>query len=470
VSLRRAVLLVWLATTLWCLPGTLVHATRGARVAVDEPQYLLSATSLSEDLDLDISDELRARRWRTYHESDLPRQTRTLDGGREVSPHDPLLPVVLALPMGLGGWVAAKVTLAVLAGALAAALLWVAVVRLRVPLDRAVPAVACFALASPLAVYATQVYPELPGALALTIAIGAALGRPSTRTAWVTGLAVTALPWLSVKYAPAAAAVAAVALWRWVRDGDRRVASMLTAGLIVSGVVFVIGHHLLYGGLTPYATGDHFTGGEFTVVGTSPNYLGRTRRLVGLFVDRNWGLGSWQPAWLLTLPALGAVVRRRPSWWPAVVLPLAAGWATATWVALTMQGFWWSGRQTVLVLPAAVLLVAWWAPRKWTIAGIVAGASTWVWLVVDGARERITWVLHVERAGAPVHRFLRPLLPDLRAPDGGDEARFVAWIAVVVVLLIAGWRSGGGDEDARTGERADADGAVLDGHRDRAVG
>ena len=470
VSLRRAVLVIWLATTMWCLPGVFVHATRGARVAVDEPQYLLSATSLAEDLDLDIADELADERWRTYHEADLPRQTRTLAGGREVSPHDPLLPVVLAGPMALGGWVAAKLTLALLAGALAAALLWVAVTRLGIPLSRAVPAVACFALASPFAIYATQVYPEMPGALALTIAIGAVLGRPSRRMAWLTGLTVTALPWLSVKYAPAAGAVAAVALWRMWTGEQRRLAGWLAGGLAVSALAFVVGHQLLYGGLTPYATGDHFAGGEFTVVGTSPDYIGRTRRLVGLLVDRNWGVAAWQPAWLLVVPALAFAVRCRPPWWMVVVLPLLAGWAMATWAALTMHGFWWSGRQTVVVLPAAVLLVAWWAPRSWTIAGIVAGASTWVWLVVDGVRERITWVVHVEDAGAPVYRMLRPLLPDLRAPAGVDEVRLVIWTAIVLALLAAGWWSAGGDEDARAGEGADADGAVRDGDRHGAIG
>lgn len=469
MPIRRAVLLVWLVSTVWYLPGMLVRSTNGARVAVDEPQYLLSATSLAEDLDLDISDELRDGRWRTYHEAPLPRQTRTLAGGREVSPHDPLLPVVLAVPMAIGGWVAAKVMLALLAGALAGALLWVAVVRLGVPLGRAVLAVACFALASPLAVYATQVYPEVPGALALTIAIGAALGRASPRTSWTLGLAVTALPWLSVKYAPAAAAVAAVGLWRWWRAGDRRVVAMVIGGLAASGIAFVVGHLLLYGGITPYGTGDQFTGGEFTVVGTAPNYLGRTRRLVGLLVDRNWGLAAWQPAWLLVVPAVAAAVRRRPPWWRAVVLPLATGWAMATWVALTMQGFWWSGRQTVVVLPAAVLLVAWWAPRSWMIAGLVAGASTWWWLVVDGAADRITWVVHVTRAGAPAYRVLRPLLPDLRSPGTGDEVRFAFWIAFVVALLVAGWWSAGRDEDARAGEGADADGATGDRDSDRAV-
>src|SRR3954468_24157093 len=153
-----------LLTTLWCLPGIGVRATIGAHVAVDEPQYLLSATSLAEDLDLDISDELRAHRWRTYHQAALPVQTKRLAGDREVSPHDPLLPLLLAVPMAIGGWVGAKAAMAAMAGLLAAALLWVAVRRLGVPQRRAVLAVACFSLASPLAVYATQVYPEVPGA------------------------------------------------------------------------------------------------------------------------------------------------------------------------------------------------------------------------------------------------------------------------------------------------------------------
>jgi hypothetical protein len=456
-------LLLGVLTTLWCVPGIAVHATRGAHVAVDEPQYLLSATSLAEDLDLDISDELAAQRWRTYHHAQLPEQTKRLEGGERISPHDPLLPVLLAIPMALGGWVAAKVLMALLAGALAAALLWVAEVRLGVERRRSLPAVACFTLASPLAVYATQVYPELAGALALTLGLAAALGPPSRRTAAGMAAAASALPWLSVKYAPVAAALVLVAFWRW--RAERRLLAWTSAGLVASGVAFAVGHLAIYGGLTPYATGDHFAGGELTVVGSHPDYWGRSRRLLGLFVDRDWGLAAWQPAWLLVLAAVGAAARRRS----LLLLPLAVGWATATWVALTMHGFWWSGRQTVVVLPVAVLLVAAWAPRRWTIAGLVLGATTWWWLVADGVRERITWVVHVQAAGAPVHRLLRPLLPDLRTPEVSDGLGYAVWLAGAVALLVVGWRSAGGDEDAGTGEGADADRALGDLHGDGAV-
>ena len=96
-------------------------------------------------------------------------------------------------------------------------MLWVAVVRLGVPLRRAVLARRRASRSrAPLTVYGTQVYPELPAALAVTIAVGALLGR-SRRGAIVAGVAVVALPWLSVKYAPVAAVLAALALWRLPR-------------------------------------------------------------------------------------------------------------------------------------------------------------------------------------------------------------------------------------------------------------
>ena len=69
-----------------------------------------------------------------------------------------------------------------------------------------------------------------------------------------------------------------------------------------------------YGGWTVYATGDHFAEtGEFSVVGTEVDLLGRARRLVGLLVDRDFGLAAWSPVWLLAPFGLGLLVRERPA-------------------------------------------------------------------------------------------------------------------------------------------------------------
>src|SRR3712207_4368189 len=95
---RRALALVVAVVTAAALPGIAVRSTYAARAAVDEPQYLLTALSLAEDGDLDLADELAEERWRSFATQAPPVQTAVLPGGRQVSPHDPLLPVLLAIP------------------------------------------------------------------------------------------------------------------------------------------------------------------------------------------------------------------------------------------------------------------------------------------------------------------------------------------------------------------------------------
>jgi hypothetical protein len=437
-----AMAITTLAVTAWCVPGAWMRATYGARTTADEPQYLLTAMSLGEDGDLDIADERAAGRYRDFHEVGLPIQERVRDDGARVSPHDPLLPLVLAVPMLVGGWLAAKLTLALLAGLLAAAMLWLAVVRFRVSLRVAVLTVLAFGLAAPLAIYATQVYPELPAALAVTIGVGALLGAPSRSTAAVLTAAVVALPWLSVKYVFVGAALLAVAAFRWWRLGARRHVVVTVSLVGVAAVLFVVVHQVLYDGWTAYASGRHFAGGEMTVVGETPDYLGRSVRLAGLLDDRNFGLLTWQPAFLLAVPALAALVWRRPAGWTALAVPLAVGWANATFVALTMHGWWWPGRQVVVVVPCVVVAIAWWAqvyrPARALVAiGGVVGACTAAWLTADVLTGHMTLIFDFARTTNPVVRAWRFLAPDGIAGGSTTDAVRVAWLGAFAAL--AAW-------------------------------
>jgi hypothetical protein len=404
-AVRRAVVVVGLVTFAWALLALPARATYGARTTADEPQYLLSALSLWEDGDLDIADELRDERWRSFHEADLPEQTARLDGGRRVSPHDPGLAVLLAVPMGLGGWVVAKGVLAAFAGVLAGLLVWVAHRRFAVPLGSAVVVVLAFSLAAPLSAYATQVYPELPAALAVTVAIAAVTGgRPRP---WLAGAAVVALPWLGVKYAPVALALALVVWWWGVGRSWRFV-----AGLGLAAVAYLLFHRAVYGGWTVYAAGDHFVGGELDVVGTDPDYLGRSRRLTGLLVDGSFGLAVWAPVYLLVVPALVSVLWRRPPGWAALVLPAMAGWLTATFVALTMHGWWWPGRQVVVIVPCLVLAVAWWARRLRAVVALgVLGVVAWAWVVVEVLTGRLRLIIDFDDTTFPLFRAWPVIVP-----------------------------------------------------------
>ncbi len=447
--------------------GIGMHATYGARIAVDEPQYLLTTLSLVEDGDLDISDELDSQVWRDFHAVDLPVQTERRSDGTQLSPHNPLLPVLLApavavgAPLGVPAWVAAKAGLVLVAAALAAVTVWTAIRRLDVPPVAAAAMVTGFGAAPPLSIYATQLYPEIAAALAVTLAV-AALSAPRPRVAHllVGGLAVVALPWLAVKYVPVAIVLAA-----WLLLRARRVHRMglrhVGVGLITSGVAYVVFHRVVYGGWTPYAAGDHFVAGELSAVGSDPDYLARSQRVLGLLVDRDFGLLGWQPAWALAVVGIGWALgwirgggRDDPTtataahllvvWAPLVV---AAGWATATWVALTMHGWWWPGRQTVVILPVLVLLITAWAGRDRRRAAVACGLGfvgvvahlLVAWSTAWSDPLRNTLVVDFATTPNPARAVTTWLLPDLMSPSAGDGWRFAAWGVVAFATLVVGY-------------------------------
>lgn len=446
------------------IPG---RATYGAQLSGDEPHYLLTAVSLAEDGGLDISDEVAAGRHRSFHAAELLRQAAPRPDGARVVPHDPLLPALLALPVLLGGWIGAKLALAGVAAALAALVVWTAVRRFSVPLGVAAGVTAVFAASAPLAVYGHQVYPELPAALAVTAAAAALTGPMARSGRVVLALTVVALPWLAVKYVPVAAVLAAlglVRLWRQgsrppthVRLGGRQLAGVLAAIMAASGVVYVAAHLVWYGGLTVYASGDFFRahGGQLSVVGTDPDYLGRSRRLIGLLTGASFGIAAWQPAWLLLVPAAAALVRRRPRGWPALGVPVAVAWLTATFVAVTMQGWWFPGRQIVVALPLAVVAIAWWAGtavpsavsrsrRLALVTGLgLLGVWSYVWLAVQAGTGGATWIVDFVETADPWYRVWRAVLPNYLDVSPLTWALHGMWLAVLAVAAAWGWRSAG---------------------------
>lgn len=203
--LAAVIVLVGVLVTLASAAGAAVPAAEGARLTGDEPHYLLTALSLAEDRDLNIADELAERRYQPFHHIELQAQGNPLSDGRRLSPHEPLLPLLLALPVAVGGWLAAKIVLAVTAGVLAGLLVWTAVRRFQVPLPVAAITFGLFGLSPPLAVYGSQVYPELPAALTIAAGIALLTGGLGRGARWGLLAAVVVLPWLSTKYVPVAA-------------------------------------------------------------------------------------------------------------------------------------------------------------------------------------------------------------------------------------------------------------------------
>lgn len=424
--------------------GLSARATYGAHTSGDEPYYLLTATSLVEDHDLDISDELRSQSHTPYHEIPLDPQTAPVGGDARISPHDPLLPVLLA-PVMTYGWLAAKLWLAMLTAVTAALTTRLAIRRFDLPPVLTVAVVSGLFLGMPLAPYATQVYPEMPAALLVVVAVDAiitmdALSRP--RRWWSCAallLAVTSLPWLSVKYVPLAVVLALGAAWQLWRTRQRPL--IVTGGvvLLMAATVYLMFHHIHYGGWTVYAAGDHFIDtGEFSVVGTSPDVVGRSRRLIGLLVDRSFGIATWSPAWLAAPAAIAVVITDRVRHRGILLAPVLTGWSVATFVALTMHGWWVPGRQIVAVLPLLAVALAVAAQRLRFVgvfvgAGVVAGLINWLWLAIEASTGRRTLIVDFAQTRSWPYRLLSWMMPD--GLSGGLTADL--WLAAWGVALLA---------------------------------
>ena len=183
-------------------------------------------------------------------------------------------------------------------------------------------------------------------------------------------------------------------------------------------------------------------------------------------VDRDFGLAAWQPAWLLLVPAFAALAARRPRGAGALGLTLLAGWLMATFVALTMQGWWFPGRQLVVVLPAAVLAIAWWAGggrrRLAAVMGLgTVGVFTYAWLLVEGLSGR------VDLGGRPPDDG-QPALPRHALRAARLPARDRGHMAAALGLVRGGARRRRRDLRPRAG-RAPAAGPPCSGLR-RAAG
>ena len=216
------------------------------------------------------------------------------------------------------------------------------------------------------------------------------LGPVRRRNAAVLVIGVSALPWLSVKYVPVAATLALLGLYRYRRH--RSTLAGIAIALAAMAVVYVVVHRLLYGGWTAYASGDYFAErGE----SRSDRYVTELRRTVSPVVGSarrprtsGWPRGRPRGCWLRwrSRRCCGAECHGR--WW--LVLPVMAGWFVATFVALTMHGWWWPGRQVVVVLPLVVVAVAW-AVDQFRVLVIplvvsgVLGFATWCYTAFEAA-------------------------------------------------------------------------------------
>ena len=105
----------------------------------------------------------------------------------------------------------------------------------------------------------------------------------------------------------------------------------------------------LFGGLTSYGVNVVYVGwNTVDILGGHIEFGGRYYQLWGLFIDQRFGLGRWLP---LLLAVSGTAMRM-------VLALVIVQIPVATFVAITMMGWWFPGRTLVTVLPFFSLPVA----------------------------------------------------------------------------------------------------------------
>jgi hypothetical protein len=416
-----------------------------------EAHYLLTARSIVEDGNVNVFDEYRAKAYRGFYPSPWvlqPSGVRDKRSGTFYEPTGVGFPLLIAPAYALGGAHAVELFIAALA-ALAVALAYLIAVRV-VPDPWALTATLAVGVSPPLLAYSATIHPEVAaGALlagAALLALDAA-ERPGRWRVFGCFALLAVLPWLSARYVPAGLAIAVLLIVKLARQRHGLLALLGAEIAGFSGALYVAVNEGLYGGVTPHSAARG--GGPATGAHTLSDYASRAPRVLGVLIDRDAGLLRWSPVlalafvgvWLLwrghrerlgqALPAYGRITSAAG----LCVAACGAQFALAVFLAPSLHGGGFPGRQMIAVLPLAIPLVGWGfrhAPRTASVLALI-GLVASVWLYVD------------VRFGAGGLEFVRPDAPwgplDKVFPrfDGSTYTTALTAGACIVLLLLI-WR------------------------------
>ena len=409
-----------------------MRASRTGSITGDEPFYVATAQSLVSDGDLDLRDEYARgqREIERFWDGSIPlwRQMVPMDDGRLVSPHDPGLSLLIAPAYAAGGLRGAQRFLVALwAAAMACAALLAR--RARVPAFPSALAAIAIGAGAPGIVYASQIYPEAPAALAVAIAL------LCKRRPVVLAFALVALAWLGVKYVPLAALITLT--WAWRNRADKRAIATTAVIATAAAAHFVWWHLHTFEGLTPYTTNAVWAGeGTVAIVADHLDVTDRLYRLHGVFLDTRFGLFRWSPvAIVAALGATRATTRH--------VSVLATSVLVATFASITIMGWSFPARHLVVALPSVAVLAA----AGLTRVPRAVSAAVAAWSVAIGATT--AWGAHHRWIRLAVDPFdlgppLPPhwLFPDFREMGWPEIGVTTVWfIALAGVVSLVRWRS-----------------------------
>jgi len=428
--------------------------------ASDEPHYLIIMQSLTQDHDVDLTNNYDSEAYREFYPDELRERHVIQVGPWQYPIRDLGLPLIGALPFAAGGRAGVVALMGLVAAALAAQL-YLACRDLRIGHRPALVAAALACLTHPILSYTTQVYPELLAALAFVSAARLVrAGRAATPLALAgAGACVGVLPWLSTRAALIALGVGLVIAYSALRPLAPATLSQRAARVLAAALPFLA----LLGALSFVnwqLFGKFMPGAAYYLVSDQQQVLTFAPQVgtLGLLFDRTFGLIPRAPIYLLA--ALGVV----PLWRRGASVPLVAlllGWLAA-FIFIASIAYWWAdgappSRYILAGLPFLAVLLAGGLERLesqrlvgWrALATGLAGFSLFI-AYVYAVLPNIGYDLAVdirltERDGQLfefVGRLARPdpaaAFPSIVRATPLDLALGVLWFALVVALVVMG--------------------------------
>ena len=408
---------IFLSLSLFYISSIDIRATRGASITGDEPFYLMTTQSLLEDGNLDISPQYATKSYKAFfdHEKDLWRQSVAMSDETVLSPHNPGLSVLLVPGFALGGLLGSQVQMLLMAG-MTFALTYLLVLRISGAQIVSFFATLAVGVSATPYIYATEIYPEYPAGLALIIALLLIQGctRIGTIRMLALVLCLTLIPWLGVKYSPL---VVLLGSWAILNMSISSRIGFVLVG-VMSGFIFVWFHMETFGALTPYTIGAVYAGNDtLTIIDKHLSFDGRLYRVLGLFVDQRFGIARWAP--ILLLVPLGVAIslfRSSSTRWIAGLIGIQV--FIASFVAVTMMGWWFPGRTLMTIAPlmsvllALVILEANLLGRVFIIVLGIYSLMITLALMVGGHLEQVVIAVDPFKLPSPLIRLSAGLFPN----------------------------------------------------------
>ena len=320
----------------------------------DEPHYMIMMQSLWQDHDLKIQNNYLPKGDDAPFPSPPPPDRPSIGKDGQMYSARPIGLAVLGAPMLAWRGYHGLIWMLVLVAAFTATLMWRWAFAYTGSAEAASLAWLAVFLGAPVLFTSIAVYPDIPAAFCVMVALAWRTHPQRSKTTLpeyvIRALAVSALPWLSMTYAPMAAAIVIVLGLRAAAN-RKAVAALLTI-FTLSMVSWLGFFHSVWGRWSPMAP-----------YGTEPLLGNVLVGALGLLFDHEFGVLPYAPALLLGLVGLWRMSIAHDELTRARGRELAIVFGTLL-VSVGALDMWWGGsappgRPLVPALPLLGLPIAW---------------------------------------------------------------------------------------------------------------